>query len=344
MVGTHPSTARGDKVNLDELDPDSPEYDAALEAAQAEEDAAVGNLEAEPGDEPSEEPTDEDPDNPADPEAQPTEATAVVDAEKTDPAEVQPKVAGILSKDGSRVMPYSALQAERRAARHERAERERISAELEAARKQIEDLKAGRTPAAPQPDDPDALSDYELADLTDAIPAVGKLAKQLQATKAELAKLKPAAAAQPDEPTEPEDDPVQEAIDAIPLLSEWQLGDAEKFERAKAHDAVLQSSPKWASKTLAERFAEAARRTADEFDIQVDDTPPPPSPKTPNRADPKTVISSAKRATPNTLSDMKGGAVDTDLGRIESLPPARAVARMAEMSDEEIDRHLAKFG
>ena len=306
-------------MNLDELDPDSPEYEAAIEAAQAEEDAARGQDEGA---------ADENDESTPEGEAQ----EAVADEGKSADEEPQPvKVAGVASKDGSRVLPYSALKAERRAARHERNERERIEAELTAARKQIEDLKAGVTP------DGDELSEEELADISVDFPKLAKVHERFKAAQAELAELKKGKA-QP----ESDDDPVQDAIDTVPLLADWQATDAEKFARAKAIDAALQGSRKWAGRDLAERFAYVAKQVADEYDIQIEEEPQ--SKPKPNRADPKDVIDKAKRHAPNTLSDFKGGAADPQAERLERLPAAKAVARMSAMSDEEIDAHLAKFG
>ena len=72
-------------------------------------------------------------------------------AESDKPREQTPdaateRVAGVASKDGARVLPYAALQAERRSARQANGRATRAEQELEAARQQIADLKAGKAP------------------------------------------------------------------------------------------------------------------------------------------------------------------------------------------------------
>jgi hypothetical protein len=323
---------------LDDLDPNSPEYERAMEEAQNAEDLAAGNVEQ------TEQQDETDPDDP-EAVAAAQAAAAVVDPEPKPAADAdpQPKVAGVASKDGTRVLPYSALQAERREARHERSARQRAEAELAAAQQQIADLKAGKTPPA---EEIDPLSDEALASAAMDVPIVGELGKALRKTREELAELKgkaaPAKTAEP-EPEVDIEEVVQEAIDTVPLLSEWQASDPEKFARAKEIDRVTAASPKWKDKPIADRFAYVAKQVADEYDIQTED-PSPPTKSTPSRADPKDVISKVARAAPNTLSDFKGGAVDPHSDRLERMPVQKALARMQNMSDDEIDEHLARLG
>lgn len=308
-------------VNVDEMDDDQ------IEAAQAAEDEAAGNLEVNG--------------NTPDPESEAPAAVAAETAEtvaEIPPEPEAPKVAGVASKDGTRVLPYAALQAERRAARHERTARERAEQEAASLRQQIEDLKAGKTPAKESTNE---LSEEELAALADNFPEAAKVVNQVKDLQAKVAKLTPAKA-EPEAKTEaPADDPIQEAIDAVPLLLDWQTSDPEKFARATAIDEVMKTSPKWRNKPLHERFEHVAKQVADEFDIPFTETP---RATTPNKDTATTKVSAAARTVPSTLSDFKGGAVDQADIRVDKLPPARAMARMSAMTDEEIDRHLSKFG
>ncbi len=313
-------------TNVDDLDDD------AIEALQAAEDAQTGNLEA-----PAEDDTEQ-------PESEAPAAVADEPAASTEPEPTEtdaPKVAGVASKDGTRVLPYAALQAERRAARHERSARERAESEAAALRQQLQDLRDGKTP------DPvassDELSEDEIAAVAADFPQVGKALKQLQALTHRFDKMQTPAQAEvlAEAGFEPTADPIQDAIDAVPLLLDWQVSDPEKFARAQAIDNVVKGSPKWRNKSFVERFEHVAKQVADEFDIPFEASP---RTSNPNKVDPKTAISKAARAAPNTLSDLKGGAVDQTDDRVDRLPPARAMRRMADMSDDEIERHLAKFG
>lgn len=276
-------------------------------------------------------------DTPATPDAAAAEqagAAAEPAAASAAGGEAPGKVEGVLSKDGTRVLPYAALQAERRSARAASAKADRLSNELEAANQLIADLKAGKTP------DTGEVTEADVADMEANFPEQGKKMRALF----EAAKAATPAKASTDTDTEVGDDPVQEAIDQVPLLLKWQFEDPAKFSRAVEHDAVLIKSPKWADKPAAERFAEAARRVADEFDIPF--TAPQASSTAADTAATQTAaVQAAPRKAPETLSDFKGGAVaDHNSVDIAKASPQALLARMEGMSDAEIDAHLAKYG
>lgn len=326
--------------NLYELDPDSEEFEAAVIAAQNAEDEATGNTEATPDEEPEGEAQAVAEEEPAEPAAEAASDPATPPA--TEPAEPDNgAIAGIVSADGKRVLPYVALKAERRAANHERRLRETAERERDEALQRIEDLKAGKQPEEADP----GLSEEDLEDLKLIGPAGEKAVARLRAAEEQLSKLKPAAAepeAEPEDPQQLARERTQEDIDSIPLLLSWQAADAEKFSRAVELDNVLKTSRKWADKPQAERFAHVTKLVADEFDIPFEQAPRTTT--TPNKADPKAVLKQAAREAPNTLSDFKGGAADQSDLRIDKMPPAQAMARMSKMSDDEIERHLARFG
>lgn len=322
---------------LEELDPESPEYEAAVQAAQEAEDREIGNEE---GAAPQGETSDEETDPPAGATAAaaaPAPAQEPPRQEDTPPAAGGPKVAGVASKDGKKVLPYAALQGARRETQQERAAR--IAAEQRAAalEQELADLKAGKKPVNEDEHLDEVLTDYP--SMKPVVDEVRELRKKLAAAPA------PAPRSEPGEEADPQTT-VQEAIDTVPLLAEWQHADREKFQRAVQFDKVLQSSPKWQGKPLEARFKEAARLTAQEFDLQFeddDDTTPTPNPPSGSRKKPDEVIEGAGRNRPNTLSDFKGGAPDkTD--SLERLPAPRQLARFDEMTDEEIEAHLRRTG
>lgn len=262
-------------------------------------------------------------------------ATAEPAAEKPAGGEAQDKVDGVLSKDGQRVIPYSALQAARRDARRAESRAERTERELAEAKQLIEDLKAGKTMESEE------LTEERVAEMEEHFPEEGKRLRAAFNRIQELEKQVPKA-----QPTQEEigDDPVQEAIDQVPLLLEWQHQDAEKFSRAVEHDAVLVKSPKWADKPAVDRFTEAARRTAEEYDIEF------PTQQTSRTAATQTApqtaaVQAAQRKPPETLSDFKGGSVaDHNSMDVAKASPQALLSRMQSMSDDEIDAHLAKYG
>lgn len=245
------------------------------------------------------------------------------------------KIEGVLSKDGTRVLPYAALQAERRSARAASAKADRLATELEAAKQLIADMKAGKTP------DTGEVTEEDVAEMEANFPEQGKKMRALF----EASKATPKPAADPAPAAEEVDDPVQDAIDQVPLLLDWQHGDPEKFSRAVEHDAVLVKSPKWAGKPAVERFAEAARRTAEEYDIEFPTTQRSSSSAAAPAAPQSAAVQAAQRKPPESLSDFKGGSVaDHASMDVTKASPQALLARMEGMSDDEIDAHLAKYG
>lgn len=256
------------------------------------------------------------------------------------------KVAGVASKDGTLVLPYSALQAERRSARHNAARAERAERESERLKQEIEDLRAGKSKESTE------LTEEEVQRMEADYPEDGKKWRAAFERTKELERQ--VAAAAPKEPIEDEisDDPTQEAIDQVPLLVEWQHDPkaAPLWERAIAVDNLLKDSPKWKDKPATERFERVAEMVAEEFDIEVpgkkagteqaSSTKQPAKPTT----DAKRAVESAPRTPPSTLSDLKGGAVP-DHGQLDlkNMSPRSMLAKFQDMSDEEMDRALAKL-
>lgn len=267
-----------------------------------------------------------------DPEAAPA---AVVEGEaetEHTPEPVPEKVTGVASKDGTRVLPYAALQAERRNARQASSRASRAEQERDALKQEIEDLKAGKSKTS------DELTEDDVKAMEDDFPEQGRKLRTAYERSKELEAKAPKAAAQ----EEDFDDPLQEAIDQIPMLVGWQHEDPEKFARAQAIDAALTGSPKWRDKPVVERFAFVAKQVADEYDIPMQEEKPS---NTRPSNDPKRAIENASRGKPNTLSDFKGGA-SPDHGRVnyEKMSPASMLGKFSQMSDEEMDAHLAKLG
>lgn len=244
------------------------------------------------------------------------------------------KVEGIASKDGTRILPYAALQAERRSARIANSRYESTFKELSDAKQLIADMKAGKTPETGE------VTEVDVAQMEEDFPEQGKRMRAMFERNKELE----ANAPKPKAADVETDDPVQDAIDQVPLLVEWQHGDAEKFDRAVALDTALQGSPKWAGKTSVERFEHVAKLVAEEFDITVPEPKASTKTTTPS-ADPKTVVASATRTAPNTLSDFKGGAVaDHGTADLQRMAPTAMLNRFMDMSDAEMDAQLAKLG
>ena len=322
---------------LDDLEVGSAEFEAEVARLDDEEEAqkAAGvKVEDEPKEPEADDPPKDAPTDEAQPEpkAEAKEPEAKVEPDKPAPP------SGVTGKDGKTVLPYAALQGARAETKAERAGRQAAEARAEAAEKELADLKAGKKPEYSK------LTEDELEDLKsfdtkayNAYVAADKAATESKARIAELEKQAPKPAA------ESEDDPVQDAIDAIPLLATWQATDKEKFQRAREIDGALLNSPKWKGSTptaYAKRFTEVTRMVADEFNIKIAQDTPQPNGQ--SKAKPEDRIDAAERQAPNTLSDLKGGAPEQDL-RIDKMDPIDQMNRLNKMSKAEFDAYIAKL-
>lgn len=338
-------------TDIRNLDPEDPGYEAAVEAALRAEDEADGMTdpaggsdpgagedgaapagEAEAGPAPTE--------APAPPAAAPAAPVAPAGADKAAPA------AGVLAKDGKTILPYAALKGARTEAREQRLAREAAEKRAEELQAQLDAQKGGTSADMRERAEAGLLTEQE----REEYPALAKIEQAFEKLKAEraapAAAATPSPAAPPAEAAAPTEDDVQEAIDSVPALAGWQAEGGTHWQRAVEHDKVLRGSPKWRDRPLQERFAHVAKLVADEFDEPAapPPAPSPSAPPAPARRDPKQVAQAAARTAPNTLSDFKGGAPDPSTNPIERLPATAQVAKFSEMSDDEIDRHLARLG
>jgi hypothetical protein len=338
--------------SLDEMEVGSPEWEAEVERLQIEEDAANAKVKSEVDETAKAEAeaaklaedakaAEEAAKAAAEAAAKAAEEAAKVDPAKVDDPDKPGAPGGVLGKDGKTVLPYAALKGAREEARAAREEAKAARARAEVLAKEIEDLKSGKTaPAA------ESLTEEELAELTEYAPKAAKVIAEAKAREQRIAELEAqvSASTKPAAKAEPEDDPVQDAIDQVPMLANWQATDKEKFERAVALDAVTRDSPKWKSKPLEARFAHVAKMVAEEYDIQIPEDVKPQPTKGPSKADPVKAIAQATRTEPTTLSDFKGGAVDQTEERLERMTATAQLARVQDMSPEEFNEYLAKLG
>lgn len=200
--------------------------------------------------------------------------------------------------------PRAALRASRRAEK-------RLRDELDKTKQELEDLRQGKAVVDT------AISDAELAELDQDFPLQAKIVRQQRELESRLAKAVPEAQTQPEFEPMAYDPAVQDVIDGIPDLMTWQYDPAsqDKFQRAIQYDQALSVDPDWKDASVAERFAEAARRTKAA-------TPSAPSTR---RIDPATAIANAPANGPKGISDFRGGA-----------PATTSTVDFTRMSDEQI--------
>lgn len=246
------------------------------------------------------------------PEAPPTAA----------PATPEPVAAVVPSAEVKPEPPKGDARAALRAARN--AE-QRLRGEVERLRSENETLKQHQPVADTQ------VSDAELAQLEEDFPLQAKIVRRQREIDEQL---KQTARVAPPGPVEFEplgyDAPVQDAIDSVPDLLAWQYDPAaqDKFARAIDYDKALLADPDWKARTIAERFAEAARRTNAAFTVAA--TPSAAAAAT--RLDPAQVIAAAPVEGPKGISDFRGGA-----------PANTSTTNYSQMSDEAIMASLPSY-
>lgn len=277
-----------------------------------------------------------------------TEAAPAAPTESATPSATSEPgpIAGVATKSGSTVLPYSVL----RDARHEAAEARRradseaqravdLERQLNEAKQKLEQLAAGGTTQPAEGPSIDELIARAQTDIPE-LAALGQHVKDLQAKVAAAASAAPAptAPAAPPAPTvEQEVDArmaVDEALATCPLLMQYRQTGGIVWERAKELDTQLQASPDFASKTLAERFAAVQERLAGELGVQVPKpqaTTPPAPPVEPFR--------------PNTLSDLPPGVAPQGDGQISDRMDGMALTRRFQsMTNEQIQAAIRKAG
>lgn len=309
--------------------------------------AKMGEIEVE-GDDEEQEESAEHPDS----ESSETVQTDTCDKQAPTPGagteeEGQPQedVKGILARDGKHVIPYDVLEAERTGRQRVEQEAFLLKQQLAEEQRKIDLLtsqikQAGMTPD-PLPEDT-RISDEQIARIKEEYPEVAN-ALTLMARKYDYLQARIQEAQQV-----PQENPVVQAMNAVPDLVVWQRSDPDKFAVAIHLDEKLQTDPAWKDKPLTERFAEVARRTRAAYG----EVPPEPvaeqdkNQKVLAAVADKVAKADAAAALPDSPSDV-GNTAAVPQDKFEQLLGASyadAEAVMSGMSDADIDAILEKLG
>lgn len=226
------------------------------------------------------------------PPASAAPAAAVSKSETADPKVIDPKAATADAQGNTK--------AALRASRHEA---KRLRDEVETLRKQIE---SGAAKAA-NPNEPAEPDESQLNDVREYAPAVGKDYDRLKAELAELKTRLPATVKEPAFVPKTFPDDVQAAIDEVPELLLWHSAaeHQDKLEAATAADMLLERSPRWQGRPLADRFAAAVQMVIEQG------VAPSKASTAKTLEDAQRVIAAAAAAPaagPVSLGDLRGGA------------------------------------
>lgn len=190
------------------------------------------------------------------------------------------KIAGVLTRDGKSVIPYTALQETRREkvlAQQRAKELETKNQELE---RQLEELRAGKKPEA----EDGQYSKQELDELATDFPQLKPLLDRVSALQTQLEASTPKAEPAK-EPTAEEiaDAEVEtqalfdEAMSQRPLLSKWQQQGGIVWSRAVEVDAQIMATEP--NLSFQDRLAKVEKQLADELGVSVPTPPPAKAPK-----------------------------------------------------------------
>lgn len=264
------------------------------------------------------------------------EAKAETQAEPAKADEVKPD--GILAKDGKNIIPFSQLESSRaRTAVAEQLVKER-DAEIAA-------LKAEKTETVESP----PLTEEELAVLEADQPALAKVLRTQQAEISELRETVKTVTQRQESQLVSEEavakSEVQTAIDANPVLAEWQASDDQSaWNEASKFDKLLRESPKYANISYEDRFKKVVALTREALDLE------PPA-KTEVALTPEQIkeaaaakLAAVQRAKkPLSLSDIPGGAppVVDERQKVEEMSTAALGNQFMGMTREQIDAYLA---
>jgi hypothetical protein len=273
---------------------------------------------------------------------------------QTDQSNEAEEAAGIATKDGKHVIPYSVLKSEReRATRAEQLAQEMkerveaLEAMVKSGNQGAKDGESARTdqqtPAA------DQLSKEDLESLKEDFPTVYKAVMasmaKAQALEAKLQPVEETVRNAQEDQARTAADTVQDAIDSVPKLAHIQANNPEAFELAKEFDANLRALSAWAGRSLAERFQKVSEMVEAAIGpIEIPGAKPTsqPSAEDLRKAAIARASSASKRDVPTSLSEFPAGqAPATDeRAAVEQLSALQLAEKFSKMSSDDMDAYF----
>lgn len=251
----------------------------------------------------------------------------------------------ILTKDGKRTIPYEKLKelrVQNAELRDKLQSLQSTQTELESLRKQQAQAKTPerRKEIQEQLVEKIKVLKEDFPDIGSAVDSINEmyseLSKQIEEDRL-LAKKKAEEEEAAKKRVEEEqkriiDEQVQEAKENNPDLTHWEAHDEDAWREAMLQDQVLLQNPKWAKKSLDERFVEVVKRVRA---VMPEASEPPsaePSTKTKEKA--KANLDKAVERKPTTLSDIKGGGNPaSEREQLENLSPIELAQKLMKMPD-----------
>ena len=261
----------------------------------------------------------------------------------------QEQPAGVASRDGKHIIPYTELSTTRERALRAEAMLEQVMAENAA-------LKSGNSAGAAGAVEVD---EETLSALREDSPETASLVEKLINANRQLsesAKANAQAEAQDQvEQRVQQQVSTEDAIAAIPKLVHVRTNDRAAYTEIAQIDTTLAGQPRWQGKSLQERFEAAVRMyEAVNGDIalpgQKQAQPNTPASQqqpanTAARVDAAIAKAQAADAGPSTLSDIPGGepAANSHQDALAQLSEAAILDRFMSMSPDQIEAELARL-
>lgn len=259
------------------------------------------------------------------------------------------ETAGVATRDGKHVIPYSVLASERaaRAAAEKQLQevQNRIAAleAKQAGQNQTANQGAAADTQAKQDEDRLALLEEDFPTVAAELKAMHALVKTLQA---QVTPLEQSTKQAERERANSVAMTVQEAIDSLPKMAHIQASDPEAFALATTYDKTLRERPEWANKPMSERFQKVLELVeATNGEIKV------PGQKTPS-ADPKALkaaaaekLADAGKTVPTSLSQFPSGAApaQNEHEAIDQMSTGQLAQKMARMTPAQLDSYFANL-
>lgn len=275
----------------------------------------------------------------------------------------------VKTRDGKHEIPYSVLESERKQRRELERRNQELEAERKAEREQQQSLEArlkaleSRTQATA---DEAGLTDQQATpgkdaahpfehlrgeypdEFVDTMEAQHKTISALQSRLDDVTQQVQAQTVQLQEQKQADADAVrdevQEAIDANDTLRTWAQEQDPRWDAAVAVDTRLRQDPEWAHSPIAERFDKVVEILTGKSQPSQQETPLPSKADTDKRVD--EALANAANAGPRTHSDMPAGeaAAQSEQANAEQLSEYQLEQKLANMTPEQMDEYLARYG
>ena len=265
--------------------------------------------------------------------------------------EVGEDAAGVATKDGKHVIPYTVLQTARdRAARAEQINQQlterldALEAQLKSGSQGAKEGESARTEPLPAEVN---ISTEDLEALKEDFPTVYKavMASMTAAKNLEqrLAPVEQTAREVVGERHRSDAETVQEAIDSVPKLAHIQATNKHAFELAQQFDQTLRGQPAWADKSLSERFGkviEMVESTLGPIDLPAQKTTLSPEQLAAQAR--KVAAQAAKSSVPTSLSEFPAGqhAAQDEREAASQMNHQQLAEKLAGMTPDQMDAYL----